>query len=104
VDHAEQHLSKEHLKNLISAFYSVINSKRRSSYVNNFNDLIALLEKRGYIGEANVGPFEQIINLLPNNDILSNMFANFQSHRDRNRIQRPSVSHCGKNGITCITY
>jgi len=35
----------EHLKHFINTFQSVINSKRRSDYIKNFNDLITVLEK-----------------------------------------------------------
>jgi hypothetical protein len=70
VDSAEKHLSKGCLKYFISTFQSVINSKRRSDYINNFNDLLTVLEKRGCIGEANVGAFDGIVMQLPNCDIL----------------------------------
>jgi hypothetical protein len=94
---AEKYLSEEHLKILINTFQPIINSKRRSSYVNNFNDLITILEKRGYIGEENVVPFRQITNLLPNADIINEMLSNFQIRRDRNRIQGSCVNHNGKS-------
>ena len=91
VDSADNHLSKGHLKNFISTFQSVINSKRRSDYINNFNDLITVLENRGYIGEADVGPFERIVMLLPNCDILKETIYDYQCCR--NRLRRPYVSH-----------
>jgi len=50
VDNADNHLSKDHLKYFISTFQSVINSKIRSNYINNFNDLITVLKNRDYIG------------------------------------------------------
>jgi hypothetical protein len=89
VDSAEKHLSEEHLKNFISTFQSVINSKRRSSYVNSFNDLIKVLENRGCIGEEDVGPFERIVIQLPNCDILKKTIYDYQCNRDR----RPYVNH-----------
>lgn len=89
VDSAEKHLSEERLKYFISTFQPVINSKRRSSYVNNFNDLIKVLENRGYIGEEDVGPFERIVMLLPNCDILKKTIYDYQCYRDR----RPYVNH-----------
>jgi hypothetical protein len=91
VDSAEKHLSKGCLKYFISTFQSVINSKRRSDYIHNFNDLLTVLEKRGCIGEANVGPFEGIVMLLPNCDILKNTIHNYQCYR--NRLRRLLVNH-----------
>ena len=93
VDTAESHLSREGLKQFISTFQCVINSKRRSSYINNFNDLITVLENRGCIGEADVGPFKQIVMLLPNCDILKERIYDYQCCRDRNRLRRPYVNH-----------
>jgi len=93
VDTAERHLSREGLKQFISTFQCVINSKRRSSYINNFNYLITVLENRGCIGEADVGPFEQIVMLLPNCDILKERIYDYQCCRDRNRLRRPYVNH-----------
>jgi hypothetical protein len=93
VDRAEEHLSNKHLKNFISTFQPIINSERRSSYINNFNDLITILEKRGYVGETDLGAFQQIINLLPNPNILREIMSNFQIHRDRNRIQGTHMNH-----------
>jgi hypothetical protein len=101
VDSAEEHLSDKHLKNFIITFQPIINSKRRSSCINNFNDLITILEKRGHIGETDLGPFQQIINLLPNPDILNKMISNFQIDRDRNIIQGSFTNH-GKS--TVIKY
>jgi hypothetical protein len=99
VERAEEHLSDRHLKNFISTFQPIINSKRRSSYINNFNDLITILEKRGHVGETHLDPFKQIINLLPNPDILNEIISNFQVHRGR--IQGLSMNH-GKS--TMISY
>jgi vacuolar-type H+-ATPase subunit I/STV1 len=102
VNHAEKYLSEKHLKTLISTFQSIINSKRRSSYVNNFNDLITVLEKRGYVGEENVGSFTQIIKQLPNADVINEMLSNFQTQRNRNRIQGSYVNQNGKSTIICL--
>lgn len=93
VDRAEEHLNDKHLKNFISTFQPIINSKRRSSYINNFNDLITILEKRGHIGETDLGHFQQIINLLPNPDILNEIISNFQFHSVRNRMQGLYMNH-----------
>jgi len=90
---AERHLSNEALKYFISTFQSIINSKRRSDYINNFNDLITVLEKRGYIGEADVGHFGRIVMRLPNCDILNERIYNYECYRDRNRLRRPYVHH-----------
>ncbi|XP_023716490.1 fas-associated death domain protein [Cryptotermes secundus] len=90
---AEEHLSDKHLKNFISTFQPIINSKRRSSYVNNFNDLITILEKRGHVGETDIAPYQEIINLLPNPDILNEIMSDFQVHRSRNRIQGLYMNH-----------
>jgi len=90
---AERHLSNETLKHFISTFQSIINSKRRSDYINNFNDLITVLEKRGYIGEADVGHFGRIVMRLPNCDILNERIYNYECYRDRNRLRRPYVHH-----------
>ncbi|KDR11191.1 fas-associated death domain protein [Zootermopsis nevadensis] len=97
VNHSEKYLRKTHLKILIDKFQPIINSKRLSSYVNNFNDLITILEKRSYVGEHNVGPFTEIVQLLPNADILSEMLSNFQTNNNRNRIQG---MHMNNNGST----
>jgi hypothetical protein len=93
VDSAEKYLSKEHLKYFISIFQSIINSKRRSSHINNFSDLITVLENRGFIGEAQVEPFEGIVMQLPNCDILKKTIDDYQCCRDRNRLRRLYVSH-----------
>jgi len=93
VDSADNHLSKDRLKYLISTFQPVINSKRRSNYINNFTDLITVLENRGYIGEENVGHFERIVMTLPNCDILKEAIYDYQCYRDRNRLRRLNVSH-----------
>jgi len=93
VHSADNHLSKDHLKCFISKFQSVINSKRRSNYINNFSDLITVLENRGYIGEADVGPFEPIVTQLPNCDILKEMIYDYKCYRDRSIPRRPYVSH-----------
>jgi hypothetical protein len=90
---ADRHLSNENLKNFISTFQSVINSKRRSDYINNFNDLITVLENRGYIVEADVGPFRRIVGLLPNCDILNERIYNYECNRDRNRLRGQYVHH-----------
>lgn len=90
VDSADNHLSKDKLKYFISTFQCVINSKRRSNYINNFNDLITVLENRGYVGEADVGPFERIVMLLPNCDILKEKIYRYS---DRSRLRRPYVNH-----------
>jgi hypothetical protein len=90
---AERHLSKERLKCFISIFQSEINSKRRSNYINNFNDLITVLENRGYIGEAGVGAFELIVMPLPDCDILRKRICDYQCYRDRNRLRRAYVNH-----------
>ena len=92
VDSAEIHLSRERLKSFISTFQSDINSKRRSSYINNFNDLITVLENRGCVGEADVGPFEPIVMQLPNCDILKRSIYAYQCN-NRNRLRRPYVNH-----------
>jgi hypothetical protein len=91
VNSAERHLSGERLKNFIITFQCVINSKRRSNYINNFNDLITVLENRGYVGEADVGPFEQIVMPLPNCDVLKERIYDYQCYR--NRLRRPYVNH-----------
>jgi hypothetical protein len=93
VARAEEHLSDRQLKNFISTFQPIINSKRRSSYITNFNDLITILEKRGHVGETDLGPFQQIINLLPNPDNLNEIISDFQAHRGRNRIQGVYMNH-----------
>lgn len=85
-------LSDEQLKYFVSTFQWVINSRRRSSYIKNFEDLITLLEKRDYIGEANVGPLEQIVNLLPDSGILKEVIYDFQRYRDGTRFHGPCVS------------
>jgi hypothetical protein len=92
IDGAEEHLNKEHLKYFISKFESVINSKRRSSYIRNFKDLVTLLEKRGYIGEANVGHFGQIVNQLPNSGFLEETIYNCSRYMDRNGLRGPYLS------------
>lgn len=92
VESAEEHLSQERLKCFISTFQPVINSKRRSSYINNFNDLITVLEKRGYVGEANVEPFGKIVNLLPDAPIFQEIY-NYQCYMASNRLGGPYVSH-----------
>jgi hypothetical protein len=89
----EKHLSKERLKYFISTFQSEINSKRRSNYINNFNDLITVLENRGYIGEADVGAFELIVMPLPNCDIFRKKICEYQCSRDGNRLRRAYVNH-----------
>jgi hypothetical protein len=99
VDGAEEHLSETQLKYLISTFQPIINSERRSSYINSFNDLITILEKRGYVGETNLDAFHQIVNLLPNPIILKEIMSNFQVQRDRNRFQGPYMNH-GKSTMT----
>jgi hypothetical protein len=88
VSRAEKHLSKEHLKYFISIFESVINSKRRSNYINNFNGLITILENRGHVGKADVRPFERIVKQLPNCDILKARIYDYQCYWDR-----PYVNH-----------
>jgi hypothetical protein len=93
VDSAEKYLRKEHLKYFIGRFHSTIESKRRSSYINNFNDLITVLEKRGFIGEAQVEHFAEIVLILPNCDILKKTIDDYQCYRDRNILRRPYVSH-----------
>jgi hypothetical protein len=93
VHSAEKHFSNENLRYFISTFQSVINSKRRSDCMHNFNDLITVLEKRGYIGEADVGPLRPIVMQLPNCDTLKEKFYNYECCRDRNRLQRPHVYH-----------
>lgn len=93
VGSAERHLSQALLKYFISTFQFVIKSKRRSDYINNFNDLITVLEKRGYVGEADVGPFGRIVTLLPNRDILEQTIYDYQCNRDRNSFRRPNVNH-----------
>jgi hypothetical protein len=99
VDSAERYLSKEHLKRLISTFQPDINSKRRSSYVNNFNDLITILEKRGCVGETSVGPFRRLVKLLPNHGIIEEMLSNFHIHRNRCGVQCSYVNHNGKSTL-----
>jgi hypothetical protein len=98
IDRAEEHLSDKHLKNFISTFQPIIYSERRSSYINSFNDLITILEKRGYVGETDLGPFQQIINILPNPKILEEIMLNYQFHRDRNGIQGMCMNH-GKSSM-----
>ena len=93
VDSAERHLSKEHLKCFIGTFQSEINSKRRSNCINNFNDLITVLENRCYIGEADVGAFGLIVMSLPNCDILRKRIYNYQCYRDINILRRANVNH-----------
>lgn len=100
VNHSEKYLRKTHLKILIDKFQPIINSKRLSSYVNNFNDLITILEKRSYVGEHNVGPFTEIVQLLPNADILSEMLSNFQTNNNRNRIQGMHMNNNGKSTMS----
>jgi hypothetical protein len=103
-DRAEEHLSDNHLKNFISIFQPIINSERRSSYINSFNDLITILEKRGYVGETDLGALQQIINLLPNPNILREIISNFQFRRDRNRIQGTYMNHGKSTMIYLIWY
>jgi len=93
VNNADNHLSTDHLKYFISKFQSVINSKRRSNYINNFNDLVTVLENRAYIGEADVGPFETIVRRLPNCAIFKEMIYDYQCNRDRSTLGIPYVNH-----------
>jgi hypothetical protein len=93
VERAEEHISDKHLKNFIRTFQPIINSKRRSSYIQNFNDLITILEKRGHVGETDLGSFQQIINLLPNPEILNEMISDYEVQRGRNRIQGLYMNH-----------
>jgi hypothetical protein len=90
---AENYLSNKDLKYFISRYHSILNSKRRCSYINNFNDLITVLEKRGFVGEAQVEHFEEIVMRLPNCDILNETIDNYQCYRDRNRLRRPYVNN-----------
>lgn len=89
---AEEYLQEDHLKILLITFEQVIKSKRRSSYINNFNDLITLLEKRGHIGEHSVEPLKEIVDLLSNHSVANEIMNNFQIFRDRSRNGRAYIS------------
>jgi saccharopine dehydrogenase-like NADP-dependent oxidoreductase len=93
VDSAENYLSNEDLKYFINRYHSILNSKRRCSYINNFNDLITVLENRGFIGEVQVEQFEEIVMRLPDCDILKEMIDDYQCHRERYRLRRPYVNN-----------
>ncbi|XP_069684238.1 fas-associated death domain protein [Periplaneta americana] len=82
---SEDYLQEDHLKILLVTFQQVIKSKRRSSYINNFNDLIAILEKRGHIGDHSVEPLKQIVDLIPNQNVSNRIMNNFQAFRHRSR-------------------
>ncbi|PSN38111.1 hypothetical protein C0J52_00847 [Blattella germanica] len=56
-DFVDYPIDRDQLENLILEFQPEINSRRRSGYINSLEDLVRLLEKRGYISEHKIDSF-----------------------------------------------
>ncbi|PSN38112.1 hypothetical protein C0J52_00846 [Blattella germanica] len=85
-------ISEIDLHLLISLFHSEINSKRRTSYISTLEDLIGILEKRGFIGEDKIENFANCIAaLVPTINIIE-MMARYQQVRSGRHPQTGQFS------------
>lgn len=82
-------VTQTQLNKLISEFHSEINSKRRSSYINSCEELIKVLEKRGYL-ESNFQNFARRLSVLIPEINTYEMMTRYQPGP-----RFPGVNHCG---------